>query len=111
MSAFWCSCVQHRRVSFAGRWPWLCFPVHCFGWAPGWAAWLGLGFLREERVALFCVDAMRAHVRSPGFGEEMLWHAGFSEEMLWGLVIQGWRQLPFGPRLPLVLEVLLLAYL
>ena len=85
--------------------------MYYFGWSPGWAAWLGFGFLREERVALFCVDTMRGHVRSPGFGEVMIWQAGISEGMLWGLVIQVWKQLPFMPRLSLVLVILVLAYL
>ena len=71
-----------------------------FGWALGWDAWLGLGCLREDRVALLRVYAMRAYVRPPGFGEEMLWHDGFREEMLWGLVFQRGRLLPLGARLP-----------
>ena len=101
-----CCWVQHRGVSLASRWSWLCFPLYYFGWSPGWDAWLGLGFLREEWVALFW-----GYVRSPGFGEVMIWQAGISGGMLWGLVIQIWSQLPFMPRLSLVLVILVLAYL
>ena len=61
-----------------------------FGWAPGWDAWLGLGFLREDRVALLRVYAMRAYLRP----------LGFREDLLWGLVFQRGRLLPLGARLP-----------
>ena len=81
--------------------------MYYFGWSPGWDAWLGLGFLREEWVALF----WGGYVRSPGFGEVMIWQAGISGGMLWGLVCQIWKQLPFMPRLSLVLVILVLAYL
>ena len=102
-----CCWVQYRGAAIAGWRPWLCFPLYCSGWSPGWDAWLGLGFLREEWVALF----WGGYVRSPGFGEVMIWPAGISGGVLWGLVVQIWSQLPFMPRQSLVLVILVLAYL
>ena len=99
--------VQHRGAAVADWRPGLCFPLYCSGWTPGWHAWLGLGFLREERVALVC----GLYVRSPGLGEVMVWPAGLVGGVLWGLVVQFWSMLPFMPRQSMVLVVLMLARL
>ena len=99
--------VTHRGASVADSGPGQCFPLYCSGRAPGWHAWLGLGCLREERVALIC----GLYVRSPGSGDVMIWTAGLVGGVLRGIVVRPWSMLPFMPRQSIVLLVLMLARL
>ena len=99
--------VPHRGGAVAVWGPGQCFPLYCSGRAPGWHAWLGLGCLRKERVALI----WGLYVRSPGSGEVMIWTAGLVGGVLRGIVVRPWSMLPFMPRQSIVLLVLMLARL